>query len=146
MAKKIHFQDNLFQLARILDTLNEGLLLDLDQKFFASHYIDQIQFIDSVLNDIGKTLIENPQFIEHSQQMRNLYSVEKKIIELGNLIRNSALYVDFETPAISSMLSEIAGRHNKILQSLNGKISEIKEEENSQDVVSHEEMSQLLGF
>ena len=114
--------------------------------FFASHYIDQIQFIDSVLNDIGKTLIENPQFIEHSQQMRNLYSVEKKIIELGNLIRNSALYVDFETPAISSMLSEITGRHNKILQSLNGKISEIKEEENSQDVVSHEEMSQLLGF
>ena len=48
MLQNIVFQDNIFQLVRTIDTLREGLLLDLSPDYFFEKTVDDMLFF--VLN------------------------------------------------------------------------------------------------
>ena len=105
MAKKIHFQDDLYQIARTIDILYEGLKLDLDNEFFSEYYLSQILFLDNTITEIFNFLDENKQLIERKIQVRNLYSIEKKFI----------LFLESINPE-TGIMESISQGNNKIRQ------------------------------
>lgn len=145
MAKKIHFQDDLYQIARTIDLLYEGLRLDLDNEFFSEYYLNQILFLDNVITEIFNFLDENKQLIERKIQVRNLYSVEKKFIVFLEGI-NPETGIIGSIPQENNKIKQIADAHKAKISRLEETVVSPQDETDSQDLVSHEEMEELLNF
>ncbi|MCL6336673.1 hypothetical protein EXT65_23160, partial [Pectobacterium carotovorum subsp. carotovorum] len=52
MLHKIVFQDNLFQITRMLDVIKDGLNLDLSESIFADKMMRDILFFDAALQNL----------------------------------------------------------------------------------------------
>lgn len=145
MAKKIHFQDDLYQIARTIDILYEGLKLDLDNEFFSEYYLSQILFLDNTITEIFNFLDENKQLIERKIQVRNLYSIEKKFILFLESINPETGIMESISQGNNKIRQVIESHKDKILK-LEETVVRPQDETDSQDLVSHEEMEELLNF
>ncbi|MDR1747815.1 MAG: hypothetical protein LBR47_02015 [Spirochaetaceae bacterium] len=147
MAKKINFKDNLFHLARSLDRFSDGLTLDLEGDFFLDKFVDDILFFNSVISRIYAILEKNSNMSEYREQMRNLYTVQKKYITILNrIISGQICFADQFArfgPKFSEILRANEVMQNQIYASLD---TAAKTPQEANDVVSRDEMSALLQF
>ena len=90
MAKRIHFEDDIFYVNVRIRSIRDMLSLDVDSEFFAQNTMAELEFLDSTLRLLLKGLIENERFIERDEQLRNLGETETNF---------SALVADFEKGA-----------------------------------------------
>jgi hypothetical protein len=143
MAKKIHFADNLYFLTKLIQTLDEGLRLEIDAEIFADRFAEEILFIDESLNKIFTTLKENVHLIGRTESLRSLLKT-KTIFSafLTRLLREkNPLLVD---------LGPFTGKFEEIAVEQHREIGEIQQifsagsAETVQEVVSTEEISFLL--
>lgn len=78
MAKRIHFEDDIFYLNLLIRTFRDGLELDLDPELFLTHAVDDLNFIDDVLERLLGELSENERLIERGDQLLNLLEAEER--------------------------------------------------------------------
>lgn len=82
MAKRIHFEDDIFYLLTILRTVDDAFALELDSDLFLQKIFDDLVFVDASLERLIGALRENAKLIERSEQLRNLVEAEDRLVEV----------------------------------------------------------------
>lgn len=146
MLHNIIFQDNIYHLARTIDLVKEGLMLDITRDYFFDKTVDDLLFIDASLQKTMKQLEANPKISGYVQILHTLHSCQERYIQLLDFIlkNKSAMQEDF-IPLLGKLQSI---RNNQSIQSEESKNSIEKSDKNrdSRDMVSQNELSQLLKF
>ncbi len=81
MAKRIHFEDDIFYLNLLIRTFRDGLELDLDTELFLTRAIDDLSFIDGAFERLLEELGGNERLIDRSDHLMNLLEAEERFAE-----------------------------------------------------------------
>jgi hypothetical protein len=76
MTKHINFEDNIFILNVRLRMIRDLLALDADPGLFLDKTIDDIEFIDYILDALLTILMENSRLLERGEELDNLSNLE----------------------------------------------------------------------
>lgn len=146
MLQNIVFQDNIYQIARSIDTLHEGLLLDLAGEYFFEKSVDDMLFFDSTIQKIHRQLTDNQRIAGFLTIMQNLLSCDHRFIELlDRVISLKGSMSDRFIPVIPK-LSALREAHRALARSISDTIAKNDPSGDSDDIVSRNELSELLNF
>lgn len=146
MLHNIVFQDNIYQLARTIDLLKEGLMLDISEDYFFDKTVDDLLFIDATLQKIMEQLEANPKITGYVQIVHSLHSCQERYIQLLDFIlKNKCAMQENFTPLLAKLQS-IRNTQSNQAQETKNSIQKSDKNRDSRDMVSQNELSQLLNF
>lgn len=146
MLHNIVFQDNIYQLARTIDLLKEGLMLDITEDYFFDKTVDDLLFIDATLQKIMEQLEANPKITGYVQIVHSLHSCQERYIQLLDFIlKNKCAMQENFTPLLAKLQS-IRNTQSNQAQETKNSIQKSDKNRDSRDMVSQNELSQLLNF
>jgi len=146
MLQRVFFQDNLYQLARSIDTVKEGLSLDLAQEIFFNKTVDDIFFFDSSIQNLLEQIQENRHINNYSTLLQSLYSCQNHYLSLLDLILEGHGAMNDLFTVFRDKLSDIKRRHLVSNKNLALEIQKHDKTTDNRDIVSHRELSELLNF
>ncbi len=146
MLQRVFFQDNLYQLARSIDTVREGMALDLAREFFFDKTVDDIFFFDSSVQKIFEQIRENRQLNNYNTLLQSLYSCQNRYIALLDTILEGQCAMNDQFKSLQDKLSDIKRRHLVSNRQLAVEIQKNDRTTDNRDIVSHNELSELLNF
>lgn len=146
MLQKILFQDNIFQLSRLIDVLYEGLHLELADDFYYNKTLDDILFFNDTILKLFNKIIQTPQIPEYTVVLQSLFNCQKKYVQLLDLILdgNSSLQEYFKKIIIK--IQSIKNQQVVLSQEIAQKLQKPNNYSDFKDLVSHNELSELLQF
>jgi hypothetical protein len=145
MAKKIHYQDNLFYLITLIKNLREGFSLDIDPEYFTDKVIEDVFFIDSCLKRIYSALKSNSYLVNRPDYLKNLLRAKKAFNDFLEQIINSkfAFCVHIE-PFFAKFKSSMV-EHIRDMTEISAMLEPKKQEDaGDPDVISQDEYRFLL--
>ncbi|OQX30067.1 MAG: hypothetical protein B0D92_00415 [Spirochaeta sp. LUC14_002_19_P3] len=141
MAEKIHYDDNIFFLTVMIQSLHDALQINIDAEYFAEKILEDSMFINTSIQKIYKTLTENRNLINAPSY---LHSVMKAKVVYGRLI-DAILHSEGDFSVIfktkSSQLQQIAASHREDVQIIKEKLSNI----NDKNIISFDELNILMS-
>lgn len=146
MMQKIMFQDNLYQLSRSIDTVHDGLLLDLSTEFFFDKTVDDLLFFDASIRKLASYFAENTQISGYIKLLHALHSCQSRYIQLIDAILSDRSSMQEDFLSLRSKLQEIRATHIGIQADIVRSIGKIDKNNDSRDIVSGDELSELLNF
>lgn len=146
MLQKIMFQDNMYQLSRSLDILQEGLLLDLAPEFFFEKTVDDILFFDSTLQKLSVQLEGNPHMSGYLNLLHSLNSCQKKFLAVIDSILTQEGTLRESFSQLEPKLRQIKKIHSLLNDKTSHAIMKNDNQGDSRDIVSQNELSELLNF
>jgi len=144
MAKRIHFEDDIFFLNLLVRTLKDGLELDLDADIFLNKIIDDLVFLDTTFERMLANLSGNERLLDRNEQLVNLQEVEERFADAvakimsGRGILSEALSPFFER------FAELRVRSAKRRTEIEAATAYQSDSENDPNLVSPFEMNELL--
>jgi len=145
MSQKIHYQDNIFFITILLKTLKDGLSLDIDSDFFLDKVLEDLDFIDSAIYRLTKELLSNERLIDRAEYLRETFGAEKQFSQLLSLLLNGEIAFSKEMTSFMNRLSDLQDKHRALQQEIMESLhSGILDERDDVDVVSQDELSELL--
>lgn len=146
MLQKIVFQDNIYHLARSIDVVYEGLMLDLSPEFFLDKTVDDLLFFDATIQKLCRQIQTNQQMAGYGAIQQNLYSCQMRYVNLLDFILRgqSALQTDFGP--LLPKLQGIRNAHIALGNEMATNIQKGDKNADSRDIVSSNELSELLNF
>lgn len=145
MLYNVVFQDNIYILLRQIDTINNGLKLDLDATLFGEKIVFDIMFFDKGIKKLFREIVGQsslPTFIDILQSLH--FSISKylelltKVCEKDSIIRS---YVVSKKLNIPSILKE----HKELVKNIEELIAKNDIKESEQQMVSKNELLELLS-
>jgi hypothetical protein len=82
MTKHINFEDNLFILNVRIRMLHDTLTLGVDPELFLGKTMEDLEFINTILEALLKNLIENIKLIERADEFNNLSDLDWQFDQL----------------------------------------------------------------
>lgn len=146
MLHTIVFQDNVYQLARSIDTLYEGLLLDLSEDIYRDKAIDDILFFDVALQKTIKLVRDNSRISDYVEIMHSLHSCEDRFIRLLDFILQGNGSMSGAFAQFLTKIQGIRNVHAAIRTDIGAGIRKGDSGADTRDVVSRNELSELLNF
>ena len=146
MLHTIIFQDNIYQLARSIDTLYEGLLLDLSEDIFLDKAVDDLLFFDVALQKTVKLVRENSRIADYAEIMHSLHSCEDRFMRLLDSILQGNLSMSGAFAQFLTKIQGIRNAHAAIRADIASCIRKGDSGADARDVVSRSELSELLNF
>jgi hypothetical protein len=146
MMQKIMFQDNLYQLSRSIDTVYEGMLLDLSPDFFFDKTVDDILFFDASIRKLASYFAENTQISGYIKLLHALHACQSRYLQLIDTILSEKSTMQENFVPLASKLREIRTTHVGIQTDIVRAIGKIDKNNDSRDIVSGDELSELLNF
>ncbi len=146
MLQNIVFQDNLYQLARSIDNVKEGLLLELSREYFYDKTVSDILFFDSTIKQIYNKIQTNSQLSDYLSLMQSLRSCQNKFIKLVDLILRGETPMKDAFAEMIPRLRSIRTEHTELLDESRESIVKADKPGDSRDIVSSSELSELLNF
>lgn len=144
MAKRIHFEDDIFYLNLLIRTLRDGFELDLDVELFLTRYVDDLTFIDNAFETLLSELTENERLIERGEQLLNLLEAEERFAEaLGRALAARGTVAQGLQP-FSERLVELRSRSMRRRSEINGATAFSGDGVDDADLVSPYELNELL--
>jgi DNA repair ATPase RecN len=146
MLQKIVFQDNIFQVIRSIDVAYEGLLLELAPEYFLDKTVDDLLFFDATIQKLYKHINANQQIADYLSLLHNLYSCQRKYLSLIDAIiqRKNPMKAEFEQ--LLPKLQSIRNVHAQISAEIASQIQKSDKNADSREIVSSNELSELLNF
>ncbi len=144
MLKNTAFQDNLYQLAKIITLTNEGLKLDLSTDMFLEKTISDITFVSQALQTIFAETHNLSHLPEYVPIMHNLHSCETDFLLL---LRNFAAWTlekQLELPLSAADLSTYYKLHSSIKENIETCVQESGKSHDVYHIVSTNELTELL--
>ena len=146
MLQNIVFQDNLYQLARSIENVREGLLLDLAPEYFYKKIVADISFFCACIQQIHAALQKNSRMPDYLPLMKAMYSCQEKYIALLNMVlERKTPIADAFAPDIGQ-IEELKTQHLALKEESKKSITESEKAGDARDMVSTSELSQLLSF
>jgi hypothetical protein len=82
MNKHINFEDNLFILNVRIRMIRDMLSLDADSGLFLGKTVEDLEFMDTVLENLTGNLIGNPRLLDRELEFDNLSDIEWQFVQL----------------------------------------------------------------
>lgn len=146
MLHKIVFQDNLFQITRMLDVIKNGLMLDLTKDIFEEKIIGDILFLDSALKTLFNQIEPQTHLPDYMDSMHCLYFCMAKYISILQLLLTEKKDTDFFSNIDIKNLESIWRTHKELSDKININIADTDIQNESYNMVSQNELSELLNF
>ncbi len=146
MLQNIVFQDNIYQLVRSIDTLREGLMLDLSPDYFFEKTVDDILFFDSAIQKIHRQLTENQRIAGYLSIMQNLHSCDRRYLQLLDTVMSGKISMSDRFPPLVPKLGAVRETHRELARGMAEGIAKTDQGGDSDDIVSRNELSELLNF
>jgi hypothetical protein len=144
MAKRIHFEDDIFYVNLLIRTFRDGTELDLDMELFLAHAFDELTFIDETLERLLAALSENERLLERGDQLLNLMEAEERFAEaFGRLMSGKGTLAQGLEP-FAERLAELKARSRKRRSTIEGTAALKPEVPDDPYVVSQVELNELL--
>jgi len=144
MAKRIHFEDDIFYLNTRLRSLEDMLVLDVDPEFFMQKTLDDVDFIDATLQAVQVALIDNERLIEREEQIRNLVETEDNFAGLIRRFTDGRSDMSIALKPFYERFSLLSARTRERTQALRAREGDVGREADDPLVVSSEELNELL--
>ena len=146
MLQNIVFQDNLYQLSRFIDTVHEGLMLELAPEFFFDKTVDDLLFFDAFIQKIYNQIQNAPQLTDYVESLHNLHSCQERYIRLIDSILQEKVSMKEKFTVLLPKLQGIRNIQGTIQSELVLAIQKSDKTSDSRDIVSQNELSELLNF
>ena len=144
MLKNTAFQDNLYQLAKIITITDEGLTLDLSTDMFLEKIISDISFVSQAL----QTTFTETQNLSHLPEylpiMHSLHACETDFLLLLRNFAARTLEKQLELPISAADLSTYYKMHSSIKEQIGTSVQENGKSLDAYHIVSKNELTELL--
>jgi hypothetical protein len=143
MPQMIHYQDDLFALSALVKALDLVLATDADPDFFAQRVEGDVAFLDVSLRHFGGLLIQNSLLIERAEYLKLL---ERAVRSFAGILDRLAgrKYPHAEAFARGLRLEPMLASQKALLASLDELLKSAASGESETELVSQDEMSELL--
>jgi hypothetical protein len=146
MLQNIVFQDNLYHLSRSIDAAYEGLLLELAPEFFLDKTIDDILFFDVTIQKIYRQIQTAPHLSGYVEILHALHSCQDRYIRLLDFILQGKASMREGFTQLLPKLQGIRNAHAGVKSELAVAIQKSDKSNDSRDIVSRNELSELLNI
>ncbi len=144
MSQKTHYQDDLFILSVLAKALDTSLSVEADPEYFQERIAGDLVFLDSTIRDFGEMLVQNSHLIERTEYVKLLERTARTFTgTVSRLLRGdypmAGAYSEF-----APQLAAIRQRQESTLVELERILKTSGEYESETDLVSSDELSELL--
>ena len=143
MLYNIAFQDNIYVLLRQIDSLCDGLKLDIDERIFSAKLSSDVVFFDRAITRLFEQIYPQVTLQNFIEVLQCLHFCVSRYLDLINSISSSQTHCKISITL--KEISNIVAKHKEILK----KIEEIIEESDPQkienELVSKNELAFLLN-
>jgi|GEM_PF-372440 len=144
MLKNTAFQDNLYQLTKIISITTEGLALELSEHMFLDKILSDISFISKSLESLFDEVGNMSHLPEYIPIMQNLHSCEGDYLLLLKTFADKAIEKHFDLPISASELSAYYKLHSGIKEMIETRMQETEHNLDIYRIVSKNELTELL--
>jgi hypothetical protein len=140
----IHYQDDLFSLSVLVKSLDLILSTETDPDYFAERVGTDIVFLDRSLRAFGSLLEQNTLLIERAEYLKLLERTVKSFVGVLDRLLGSGYPRSQAFAREAQRLGEAAAEQRALLMHLGGILSSSLSGEAETDLVSQDELSELL--
>jgi hypothetical protein len=144
MPQMIHYQDDLFSLSVMVKSLDLILSTDTDPDFFAGRVAGDLDFLDSSLKSFATLLEQNTLLIERADYLKLLERTTKSFIGVLDRLEGSGYPRAQAFAPEGSRISALSGAQRALLSRLSELLRDSLVEDAETDLVSQDELSELL--
>lgn len=144
MTTRVNYDDNIFFLQTMIQTLDSGVQLSIDGPLFRDKFIEDIFFIDATLSRILNQLGQNRLLIRRSEYLRSLLRAENLFVDLLAKCLDESNPFAAELQETVHKLRACRSVHERNLDDIRGMLRNPGELEQEEDLVSQEEFRSLL--
>ena len=126
--------------------MHEGLLLDLSPEYYFDKTVDDILFFDASIQKLFKQTQGNQQLTDYVQILHSLNSCQTRYIQLVSLIVQGKTSMTEQFVPLIAKLQGIRANHASQQAELVRSIQKSDKNSDSRDIVSQNELSELLNF
>lgn len=146
MLQNTAFHDNLYQLARIIDINTEGLRLELSENIFLEKIIDDMRFLSRTMQTLFTEIQHLSHLPEYLPILHCLYSCETRYLLLLKSFAAKVIEKKLELPISAADLTAYHKIHTEIKEQIEGYVHDADKNLDSYQMVSKNELSELLSF
>ena len=143
MLYNIAFQDNIYLLLRQIDTLYDGLKLDIDERLFSAKISGDLVFFDKVIDRLFEQIYPQVALQNFIEVLQCLHLCISRYIALINIITSNQSRCKISI-GIKEITNTVA-RHKEMLKKIEEIIEESDPTELESEVVSQNELACLLN-
>ena len=144
MLKNTAFHDNLYQIAKIISITTEGLSLELSENMFLNKTVSDISFISDTLQSLFVEVQNLSHLPEYLPIMQSLYSCETDYLLHLKAFAAKTIKKQIALPVAGSDLNTYYKLHNDTKDRIETRIKESDKNLDAYQIVSQNELSQLL--
>ncbi len=144
MAKRIHFEDDIFYLHACIRLTRDSLALDLDPELFLNEAMEDFGFIDMTLERLLRELLDNERLIERKEQLLNLFETEERFAELIAAIQEGRGSIAGALAPFSERFAEFRADSLRRRAEIDGATAFGSRTEDDTSLVSPFELNELL--
>ena len=144
MPQMIHYQDDLFSLSVLVKSLDLVLSTETDPDYFAQRVESDIGFLDESLSAFGSLLTQNALLIERADYLKLLQRTVKAFIGVLERLSGSGYPRSAAFTSEAMRLEAVAKGQRMLLTELDELLRSSLAGDNETDLVSQDEMSELL--
>lgn len=144
MSKMIHYQDDLFSISVLVRSLDLMLATEADPEYFSERVASELVFIAKSLSAFGELLEQNSLLIERAECLKLLQRNVKAFVGILDRLSGSGYPHAEAFSGGSPRLAELAAQQKALLAKLSEALSSSLSDDAETDLVSQDEMSELL--
>ena len=144
MSQMIHYQDDLFSLSVLVKSLDLILSTETDPDYFAERVGTDIVFLDRSLRAFGSLLEQNALLIERAEYLKLLERTVKSFVGVLDRLLGTGYPRSQAFASEAQRLGEAVAEQRALLRHLGGILSSSLSGEAETDLVSQDELSELL--
>ena len=144
MSKMIHYQDDLFSQSVLIKSLDLILSTETDPDFFAERVESDLGFLYASLKSFASILEQNTLLIERPEYLKLLERNVKSFIGVLDRLEGSGYPRAQDFAGENLPISRIAADQRALLNSLNDLLRSSLSGDAETDLVSQDELSELL--
>lgn len=144
MSQMIHYQDDLFSLSVLVKSLDLILSTETDPDYFAERVGADLSFLDRSLESFASLLEQNTLLIERAEYLKLLERTVKTFIGVLGRLEGAGYPRAQAFAGDGSLVGTVAADQRALLGRLNALLSSTLTGEAETDLVSQDELSELL--
>jgi hypothetical protein len=144
MPQKTHYQDDIFLLSVYVKSLEASLAVEADPEYFKDRIIADCQFIDEGIRTFSDMLIQNSHLIERIEYAKLLERTARGFMLCMRHLIDGNLPNPSVWAASASQFRAMMKEEAIVLSSLSELLKSGGEADSETDLVSSDELSELL--
>ena len=146
MEDTIYYDENLFYINDIINTISRGLRLDLEPDLFIDKFVDDILFVEHALSMLYSSLSNNKNLVNKSEHLRRFMRSKRRFSEVLESITESSRGFSLRISPFYAKFRDIAeGQREQLLEMREALYATTTPDELQPDVVSEQEIMFLLS-